>query len=98
MTHKDLFKESEYGITGLLKRGESSFKRPFAASKGRVPGRPKTVNASSANAKSHILSLYSTAFSSTKTSAYAASHTRNQSHSEIRAPVDVGNTTNASYV
>ena len=100
MANKELFhKESDYAIPGLLKRGESNFRRPFVANRVRMPPwRPKTVNTSSTNAKSHIMSLYSTAFSSTKTSAYAPSHTRNQSHSEIRAPVDVGSTKTAQFV
>ena len=42
-------------------------------------GRPKTVNTSTSNANAHIMSLYSTAFSSHKNSVGFITHGRNYS-------------------
>ena len=62
-------------------------------------GRPKTVNTSSAtNANAHIMSLYSTAFSSHKNSVGFITHGRNYSQTEIRAQYDLGSVKNGSHI
>jgi hypothetical protein len=65
---------TEYPIQShQLEKGAFN-QKSFNAKKPMVPmllmrgGRPKTVNTSSANANAHIMSLYSTAFSSHKNS------------------------------
>lgn len=95
---------TDFNVENQLNKGVFN-QKSFNGKKPMVPtllmrgGRPKTVNTSSAtNANAHIMSLYSTAFSSHKNSVGYITHGRNYSQSEVRAQYDLGSVKNGSHL
>lgn len=93
----------DFPIHGNALEKSAYNQKSHGAKKPMVPvllmrgGRPKTVNTQSAsNANAHIMSLYSTAFSSHKNSVGYITHGRMSSQTEIRANYDLGSVKNGS--